>query len=185
MFDFSYQQIESQIADLLRVIRPAAECYWEREGPPGEDSGPYIFFPSVVGVYVDILLEMHESPARDALLQDAFELVDFMLRSDDLEVGNLAFIAILESQPLWWYARALPFIGPEAQRQLDKYIPDWRSGSPRRRFSEPSPELIDLYGVRPLIARALAHEGIELEHVPGTTHLDDPAQTRRSDNRPA
>src|SRR5262245_1612267 len=115
MFDFAYQQIEVEVARLLPVIRPAAELYWKRNGQPGEDVGPYIFFPEIVGMYIDVLLEMPESPTRATMLGDAFELVDFMLRSDDSQVGNLAYITILESQPLWWYGRALAFIGPEAQ----------------------------------------------------------------------
>jgi hypothetical protein len=74
MSDFKYSDIERQIAEALPELRSAAEFYWKREGLPGLDCGPYIFFESMFACYVCILLAMPASSKRDRLLSRAFDL---------------------------------------------------------------------------------------------------------------
>jgi hypothetical protein len=51
---FQYSQIEQQLVDALPEIRPAADFYWQTEGAPGQDSGPYIFFEQLFASYVEV-----------------------------------------------------------------------------------------------------------------------------------
>lgn len=152
---------------MLPELRPAAEYYWRVEGVPGSDSGPYVFFESMFGVYVTILLAMPNSPRRDELLRRAFNLTDTMILQGDHPVQNLAFVGLLESQGSWWWSRAQPFMGAAALRELDTREPWWRADTA---CSTADAQFIDLYGVRPIVARELAGDGISLEQVPGTTH---------------
>jgi|SRR5882724_10149920 len=111
---------------------------------------------------------MPDSARRDSLLRRAFDLADTMLLQGDDDVQNLAFIGLLESRGAWWWRRARPFMGPAAHSALDTHEPRWceeTAGS-----AADDAEFIDLYGVRSVIARELAEEGISLGHVPGATH---------------
>jgi hypothetical protein len=168
MSKFTYQDIERQVAAMLPELRPAAEHYWQVEGEPGSDSGPYMFFESMFGSYVTILLAMAKSPGRDRMLRRAFDFADAMLLNGDDQVRNLAFIGLLESRGAWWWLHAEPFMGPAAKRELDAYEPSWRNAAAGVAADEAM--FIDLYGVRSVIARELAEEGISLESVPGVTH---------------
>ena len=62
-----FDSIEAKIVERLHEIRSAAERYWEREGLPGQDSGPYVFVSHVFATYVEVLLAMRESRVRDHL----------------------------------------------------------------------------------------------------------------------
>jgi hypothetical protein len=167
MSTFTYQGIERQVVAMLPELRPAAEYYWQVEGEPGSDSGPYIFFESMFGSYVTILLAMAKSPRRDRLLQRAFDFADAMLRHGDDQVRNLAFMGLLESRGAWWWLQAEPFMGPAAKAELNTYEPAWRSAAAG--VAADDAMFIDLYGVRAVIARELAEEGISLDRVPGAT----------------
>src|SRR5688572_17629744 len=168
MSKFTYKNIERQVVETLPELRPAAECYWQVEGEPGSDSGPYMFFESLFGSYVTILLAMAKSPRRDRMLQRAFEFADAMLLKGDDQVRHLAFMGLLESRGPWWWLRAEPFMGPAAKRELDTYEPSWRSAAAGVEADDAM--FIDLYGVRSVIARELAEEGVSLDGVPGVTH---------------
>jgi hypothetical protein len=161
------QNVERRLVDLLPELRPAAEHYWQVEGEPGNDSGPYMFFESMFGAYVTILLAMAQSPRRDWLLRRAFGAIDAMLGRGDDQVRHLAFIGLLESRGGWWWSRAQPFLGPAARRELDAYEPSW--GHAVASADADAAMFIDLYGVRSVIASELAEEGISLEGVPGAT----------------
>ena len=169
MATFAYPDIERRVVDLLPELRPAAEYYWQVEGEPGSDSGPYIFFESMVGSYVTILLAMAASPRRDRMLQRAFDVAEAMLVKGDDQVRHLAFIGLLESRGAWWWLRAEPFMGPATKHELDAYEPSWRSGTAEVVTGDPM--FIDLYGVRSIIAGELAEEGVSLDRVPGATHV--------------
>lgn len=166
--DLVYGEIEREIVEIVPELRSAADYYWKVEGSPGNDSGPYVFFESMFGAYVSILLAMPNSPKRDELLRRAFNLVERMLVQGDEEVRNLAFIGLLESRGAWWLQRAQLFMGAAARRALDTHEPGWESETAGSTADEV--EFIDLYGVRPVIARELAGDGISLDHVPGSTH---------------
>jgi hypothetical protein len=167
----TYRDIERQIIEMLPELRPAAEQYWRVHGHPGHDPGPYILFEDVFGKYVTILLAMPNSPRRAELLRRAFGLAESMLSGGDDNVRDLAFMGLLESRGAWWWRAAAPFLGPASQRELDEREPWWRvetGGS-----TADDGEFIDIYGVRHLIARELATDGIRLENVPGTTHIEE------------
>lgn len=169
MAALTYGEIERQVVEVLPELRPAAEQYWKVEGPPGSDSGPFIFFGATVDSYVTILLAMPDSPRRDHILRRAFSMIETMLLQDDDAVRDLAFIGLLESRGAWWWRRALPFMGPASQGELDRYEPWWRGETAASTADDA--EFIDLYGVRAIIARELADDGISLDDVPGATHI--------------
>ena len=146
MTDLAYQDIERGIVGILPELRAAAEYYWRVEGPPGSDSGPYVFFESMYGAYVTILLAMPNSPKRDEMLRRAFNLIEIMLVRDDETIRDLAFIGLLESRGAWWWQRAQPFMGPAAQSALDAREPWWRGETAGSTADEA--EFIDLYGAR-------------------------------------
>ena len=164
----TYREIERRIVEILPELRPAAEFYWRVEGVPGSDPGPYILFESMFGAYVTILLAMPASPRRDELLRRAFGLADTMLVDGDEDVRALAFIGLLESQGAWWWRCAEPFMGPASLRELDEHEPWWRTET--NPSTPEDAQFIDIYGVRCVIARELATEGITLDRVPGATH---------------
>jgi hypothetical protein len=169
MAELRYDEIERQLADALPELRPAAAYYWEAQGTPGSDCGPYIFFEDMFGRYVEVLLAMPASPRRDALLHRAFGFVEAMFESGDPKVRDLAFIGLYEGKAPWWFARALPYIGPSGAAALDRWRADWRGladplAAPRRA------ELLDGYGVRQVVAMELQGEGVTIEDIPGTTY---------------
>lgn len=167
-----YGQFEDQLTEALPEIKPAAESYWAQEGRPGEDCGNYIFFEDMFALYVEMLLLMPSSPKRDGLLHRSFAFVEDMLASDAREVANLAYIGLLEWNSGWWYVRAMPFLGPRAIAELDRYDPRWRAclgGSPEPSAEDPPSFLHDRFCVREVIAAELAGEGVSLTDVPGRT----------------
>jgi hypothetical protein len=169
MAELRYEQIEQQIAEALPELRPAAEYYWETQGTPGSDCGPYIFFEDMFARYVTVLLAMPSSPRRDALLSRGFAFVEEMLGSADSQVRDLAFIGLYEGESPWWFARADGYIGPKGAAALDQWRSDWRT------LADPSAEprgteLLDGYGVRHVIAEHLRADGVTIEDVPGTTY---------------
>lgn len=167
-----YGRIEEQLAAALPEIRPAAERYWLAEGKPGEDCGPYIFFEQMFATYVEILIAMKSSPRRDYLLGRAFQFVEEMLASSDLEVANLAYVGLLEWRAEWWYVRAGAFIGPGAAACLDRFYLDWRrfKASGVLPTAQQKSSIIDLYDVRSIIKSELASDGVEIESIPGLTY---------------
>lgn len=168
--DLDYNRIEQQVIEALPELRPAAEYYWSKEGMPGEDCGPYIFFEDLFACYVEVLLAMPDSRPRKQLLKRAFALVEEMLARNG-HVADLAFIGLYEGRPAWWFARAADFIGPHAAALLDRVEHRWRQWSTSG-HQEVLPEIIDLYGVRDVIASELKQEGVNLLNVPGTTHKE-------------
>lgn len=171
--ELKYSSIQGQLTAALPEIAPAAERYWRVEGKPGEDCGPYIFFECMFATYVNVLLVMNSSPRRDHLLSRAFGFVEKMLASSDLEVANLAYVGLLEWQAPWWYAQAGPYIGLHARACLDRFFSEWRTSvsSGEQPAEHDKSAIIDLYGVRSVIASELAADGVRLEDIPGVTHL--------------
>jgi hypothetical protein len=162
---FEYSRIETQAIEAFPSLRPAAEEYWLYEGPPGEDSGPYIFFGNVVLPYFTILLTMPHGEGRNRLLDQGFQIIDWML-TGDAAVSDMVWISIFEFQANWWLAHARQFLGPAARKTLDEYEPGWRTAtmdSP----SERRDEIIDLYGAGDVVLDQLRHEGIGPQDVPG------------------
>jgi hypothetical protein len=166
---FSYDNIETQIIEVLPELKPVADNYWKDEGKEGEDSGAYVFLGSIFESYVDFLLAMPESPGRNRLLSRAFNLVEDMMKSEDEAVSGLA-IDVLESRGNWFNYHAFHFFGPLAYKYLDEWQPGWREkmklGVEKKLYE---PLLIDLYNVREVIYRELKSEGITIEDVPRET----------------
>jgi hypothetical protein len=168
----AYVQIEEQLAEALPEIQPAAERYWHAEGPPGADSGPYIFIESMFATYLTVLLALDASQTRDNLLRRAFSFVDEMLQSEDREVANLAVVGLFEGRVPWWWARVKPYLSASTSRQLDRFEPDWRlyATSDEQPTLQEKREIIDLFGVRSVIMSALAANGVSPDDVPGVTY---------------
>ena len=162
-----YESIEAQIVERLPELRPAAERYWEREGPPGQDSGPYIFVGDLFAKYVEVLLAMGESRVRDYLLARAFELLDAMLASADRNVRDLAFIEFLENADPWWLGRATSFLGSKAQAELKTYNSDWPRGIDVKAASDLERDIIDLFGIRDVVMAEIGADVVGDRDVPG------------------
>jgi len=174
---FEYVSIETQVVEFLPELRPAAERYWADEGPPGEDSGPYALFGSVVTPFVEVLLAMPKGGGRDRLLARAYELVDGMLGQErDIDVHDLAYVEVLEWMGPWWYSRSLPFLGPRAIAELDRWEDDWRARSAQPAKADQEREIIDIYGVRDVVLAELTDEGITVGQIPG---ISAPRQWQR------
>src|SRR5512143_811240 len=146
-----YDRIEKQLVDWLPELRPAVQSYWQSQGAPGEDAGPYILFEDLFRPYISVLLSAPESPRRSALLQRAFDVTEALIRAGG-EVRNLAATAVFEGQGSQWFRLAQPFIGPRSRSEAEEY--GW-AVSTVSSIEEP----IDLYGVRPLVAQLLAPGG--------------------------
>lgn len=165
MSNFRYSQIEQQLVEALPEIRPAAEFYWQTEGAPGQDDGPYIFFEQLFASYVEVLLWLPSTPRRDELLQRAFTVSEQMFDSADPEVQTLVAIGLLEGRDPAWLKRAKPFIGRRAAAWLTAYDDSWRDCSAAN--DRIVPEILDGYHVRTVIARELRMPEAE---VPGETY---------------
>jgi hypothetical protein len=147
-----YESIEAQIVEWLPELRPAAERYWEEEGPPGQDCGPYIFIGQVLEPYVEVLLAMGESRMRNHLLGRAFALLDAMLdEQGDYNVRGLAFIEFLQNADAWWLGRARSFLGSKALAELRSSDPDWLREIDVSEAADLEREIIDLWGVRDVV----------------------------------
>ena len=167
MSHLRYADIQRQIVEALPEIRPAAEFYWQIEGLPGQDSGPYIFFEDLFASYVEVLLWLSSSPRRDELLRRAFAVVEEMLGSADPEVQTLAAIGLYEGRDPAWLKRALAFIGPRGCKYLDEADPLWRNCNDAD--DRTVPEILDGYHIRGVIARQL---NLPLDAVPGETYRE-------------
>lgn len=169
MARLQYQEIEQQLATALPELKRAVDVYAKVEGPPGSDPGAYIFFEDMFACYVEVLLAMRDSPGRNRLLARAFGFVDEMLRSDDGDLRNLAAIGLFEGRELWWYGRALPFLGTASQAELNRLDSEWMEAKRLDCGPEPEREIIDLYGVRDLVLHELRDKGYGVIDVPGIT----------------
>jgi hypothetical protein len=118
--EFRYSHIEQQLVEALPEIRPAADFYWQAEGAPGQDSGPYIFFEQLFACYVEVLLWLPPTPRRDELLHRAFSLSEQMFGSADRDVQDLAAIGLFEGRDPAWLKRARKFVGPRAVAVADR-----------------------------------------------------------------
>lgn len=173
MTELRYTEIERQLVEALPELTPSATYYWTTEGAPGQDSGPYIFFESMFGTYVNVLLALPASSRRDELLSRAFGFAEAMLASRDREVQNLAFIGLFEGREAWWLARARQFIGPRGAHVMDTFDIGWRSRIEESAKTLP-PEILDGYHVRSVVADELRRSGGFAGEVPGTTFATGP-----------
>lgn len=188
MAQLRYQSIEQQLADALPELQPAVDVYAKVEGPPGEDPGAYIFFESMFACYVEVLLAMRDSSRRSRLLARAFGFVEEMLHSDDRDVRDLAVIGLFEGRELWWWGRALPFLGPASKAELNRPEPQWTEAALLACGPEPERAIIDCYGVRDALSREFQPEGYGVMEFPGITaprsweRLPDLDHARREDS---
>lgn len=169
MSQFHYSEIEQQLVEALPEIRPAAEFYWQTEGTPGQDDGPYIFFEQLFAAYVEVLLWLPPTPRRDELLRRAFTVAEQMFESADRDVRDLVAIGLFEGRDPAWLKRAKPFVGRGAAAWLSAYHDCWRDCSAAN--DEIVPKILDGYHVRTVIARELE---LPEAQVPGETYANGP-----------
>jgi len=166
MSGMTYQNIDRHLVEALpALLVPHARCL--AQDFDGEHPGQYNVFEPVFRACLDILLALPAGPARDDLLRRAFVFVELLLQSPDREVPTLAKIAVFEGQSRWWFARATAFIGPAARAFLDVYEERWRGATEPRAPPDPEREVIDLFGVREALLRALGAEVAGLPAIPG------------------
>jgi hypothetical protein len=176
--EFRYSHIEQQLVEALPEIGPAADFYWQTEGAPGQDCGPYIFFEQLFASYVEVLLWLPPTPRRDELLRRAFSVSEQMFESADRDVQNLAAIGLFEGRDPGWLKRAKPFVGSRSAAWLNAYHDCWRDCSAAN--DRIVPKILDGYHVRAVIARELQ---LPEDQVPGETYAtgglpDTPLQPR-------
>ena len=120
-----YNSVTELLLSMFPECQPAHErliADWGGDERPGQ----YIIVEDLLGVFLRGLLVRDPGPTRDALLQRCFDFVELLLGSSGHEVRELGYIGLLEHHPGWWYARALPLIGPRAATVLNERYPDWR-----------------------------------------------------------
>jgi hypothetical protein len=166
MSDLRYQSIEQQLIERLPELRPAAEEYWRVEGQPGSDPGPYVFMDGVFQAYVEVLGWLQGQSRRDELLRRAFSVVEDMFGASD-EVRDLAAIEVFEGADPGWLKRVRPFVGVSTKTFLERHHPYWSLCSTAS--DDVVPDIVDLYGVRELIARELGVDLSQGNVVPGRT----------------
>lgn len=147
-----YSQIESQLVERLPELLPAIERYWQLEGKPGADAGPYILFEDLFRPYIGTLLASPSSQARDTLLRRAFNFAEECIQSGG-DLHDLAGIAVFEGQRRAWFESAESFMG--AQSRYEARLFDWPDddvpgGDPGS----------DLYDVRGLVQSLLGEPGV-------------------------
>jgi hypothetical protein len=164
-----YRNADSMLMQALpELVAPHAR--WLTDYPDhAEEVLQYLVFEGIFACFIETLLAMPESPMRDALARRAFAFLDDILESDDANVSDLGYIALLEGRTAWWLARAMPFLWPAACGQLDAFRAGWRDEARVQALPDAEREIIDLYGVRDAIAEALQPEGISLPAIPGIT----------------
>ena len=170
MVQLRYSEIERGLVQILPELRLAADFYWRTEGQHGQDSGPYIFFESLFGAYVEVLLWIPSSPRRDELLRRAFAAVEGMLASSDSQVRELAAVGLLEGQDPGWLKRARQFVGPLAAAWLKRHHHLWAICASAN--DQIVPEILDGYHIRTVIARELSIDGVSENDLPGTTYAE-------------
>lgn len=166
MSSMTYQNVDRHLIEALpALLVPHARCI--AQDFDGEHPGQYNVFEPIFRDCLDILLALPASPARDDLLRRGFAFVELMLHSPDPQVPNLAKIAVFEGQSVWWFARAVAFIGPAARDFLDVFEKRWCEAAGT--LAEPAPDLdvIDLFGVREALFRVLGSEVAGLPAIPG------------------
>jgi hypothetical protein len=163
--ELRYSQIERQLVDALPEIRPAADFYWQVEGEPGQDCGPYIFFEEVFACYVEVLLWLPAMSRRDELLRRAFGVSEQMFESVDRHVQELIAIGLFEGRDPAWLKRARPFAGARASAWLNAHHENWRDCM--KASDDFLPRILDGYGVRTVVSRELR---LPEDQVPGETY---------------
>ena len=89
-----------------------------------EEPGQYIVYEDIFGRFIKRLLLEPISAKRDALLSRCFSFIDRLLLTGG-EVENLGFVAMLENQPEWWYARAKVFLLDKTINVLNQWDRNW------------------------------------------------------------
>ena len=143
-----YSRIETQLVEQLPELRPAVERYWQAEGAPGKDAGPYILFEDIFRPYVDMLVAQPPGETRDRLLRRAFDFTEACLRSGG-ELHDLAAIAVFEDQSKSWFTLAEPFMGIQSLHEAHKF--EWPAAN--KTVSDSGP---DLYRVHDLVGALLS-----------------------------
>ncbi len=153
--ELRYDTIERQLAEAIPELQPSANYYWNIEGTPGTDSGPYIFFESMFGCFVNLLLMSPPSGRRDDLLRQCFGFVERMLASPDERVRDLAFIGLYEGKSAGWLRAAASFVGPGGLAELNRQRPGWRRDADMGAAVPELQDIIDLYRVREILDREI------------------------------
>jgi hypothetical protein len=136
----------------------------------GEPPGQYLVFDTY-RVWIEVLAGLRHPPDAEAreLARRAFAFAEEMLSSEDLALRSLAIDACAETLPGTRRGHRLvdEFGGPALQRWIAEF-----GGAPDR--PEQEPEVIDLWGVREVLAAHLPH--LNLDDLPG---ISQPADQHR------
>jgi len=165
-----YHEADELLLRALPELRPSYRRHLAEWAP--DRPGHYLVYAFNMGCFLEILLAMPSSPARDRLVQRTFDFVERLLLSGEHDVRDLGFITVYEGMDTWWIARAAPFIGPAGCAELDDWLPDWRRSIVDSVPADPVRAIFDSYGVRKDIFRAMRSEGVALGAVPGVSSLE-------------
>lgn len=166
MPEMNYQNVDRQLIEALPLLLvPHARCL--AQDFDGEHPGQYNVFEPVFRACLAILLALPAGSARDDLLRRAFAFVERMFASPDRDVPNLAKIAVFEGQSAWWFARAAAFVGLRSRTFLATHERRWREAVGLDAAPDPERDVIDEFGVREALLRALGTEAAGLPAIPG------------------
>ncbi len=146
-----YDTLHEELERVFPELKPCIEVLKSEWSP--DLPGQYIFYEDLFGRFIARLLVAEPSHNRNRALALAFGHIDELLNEEG-EIRNLGFVAMLEGQPAWWYARAKNFLTGTARAHLDKWWPEW---SMHDDLSVIDSDLtFDPYGLQPVVDAILS-----------------------------
>ena len=146
------------IIDYLPMLKRAVETFEREWADDGEMR--YLLAPDLFGVFMEVLLHVEPSPARDELISKGFQLLNEMTAFDEAVSHDLVS-SVAAYEP---FRAAAAVWGNKAVREWG-----WYDGSPpldpyRSNVWLDPDDIYDEFGVRAAIAEYL---GISVDDLPG------------------
>lgn len=113
------RRLVEEVPELEDAYRKELE-WWGEETP-----GPHIIYGDVLTPYIIRLLESGDDPGA---LRRAFDLLERMIADEDLEVGAVAVVTVLErlQDSDEWLKLLKPYAGPLAREAVRDLVQFWQ-----------------------------------------------------------
>jgi len=164
-----YKTIDLELLkDLPELIVPHRKLMdeWEHDESP-----QYIIFESMFRVFIEILLNTkRDSTEKEKLLKRSFEFIEKMFLFGDDAVIDLAWIAMFEGKPAWYFGLSHEYWGPQTYFFVSKHEDRLQTFLKSKSKTELKREFIDLYGVRESILRKLKASHFKRVDIPGISY---------------
>jgi hypothetical protein len=139
---------------------------WDHEERP-----QYIIFESMFRAFIEIILNIEKaSEEKEKLIKRSFDFVEEMFLFGEDAVKDLAWIAMFEGKPPWYFALSRDYWSPQTffvvsknEDRLEKFLLS-------KNKTGLDHEFIDLYGVREVILAKLKNDKINRIDIPGISY---------------